>query len=831
MIQPSQSSLPSRQSMASLDEEWKCMWRRTFNIPRLDIPVICKITALMDFEIKTECLALARSDGIFKRLTTFAFIHLVYYEAPAKYLESLREALRSWESWDDQQLLSKHDVVLTTVLECSEGIASKPPLRGCDPATLLFLDLITIRRKLVNILSDPDLKVSFFNICASDPQPAVNLVQKILDNENYFEGREYLTRTISQLSKRFSCYPDCLIVVGVKRTGVDPVAGGGFADVWNGTWGGQPVALKALRIYVKSIKEKALREFAHEATVWRQLCHPNILPFCGVFKGDENFDRLCLVSPWMDSGNVMQYLIAHPSANRIELLTDVAQGLEFLHNFVSPIVHGDLKGANIFVTSPEIPRACLADFGLAYFRDSSNNTNTSSNSTGTLRWQAPELFERNAVGQARRPSDKSKNPEIFSPKDTPSQFFKLMTGCPPFKEIRSDLVVMKAILNKETPQRPEEDLIHKGLDNSMWKIMRQCWNSQSDLRPTAAALVKTLSLRTGPIQPVTRKTDVFPGPRLGRATLGQYGFRDDYFELLPRLSQREVSQGPLNEKNSDVGHSSRPNDPLVVKQAVTWTPLTPRPSSELDGPPTLYGYGNANASPIAFPSYSTAPDPLPVDPHSNPSTQDKQFSIHMQGLSPKMDNLSIRLKNKSQIRGGDARDPSPTLASVVGGIGALPNPLQQHQPLPVPSSIPLQESVGSSSSENNDLGSPNPTSAGLRASSEPQTASATYPWLQSLYMFGDSHDLDAPIQYGNAPRPSCALPIPESESGPSMVQRLREIKQNGHASLEPLNNSMEALPLLPIDDRESEVAGDTLKPEEYGWILGMLDIDGDYNKL
>ncbi|TDL13627.1 kinase-like protein, partial [Rickenella mellea] len=393
--------------------------------------------------------------------------------------------------------------------------------------------MATIRTKLVYILSEPELKALFFNLCAQEPLPVVNLVQTLLDNDDYFEGRVFLTRIITRFSKKFSCYPDCLILEGVERTGKDPVAGGGFADVWKGTWGGQPVALKALRIYVKSIKEKALKEFAHEATIWRQLWHPNILPFFGVFKGDENFDRLCLVSPWMDSGNVMNYLITFPDANRLELLADVAKGLEYLHNFVSPIVHGDLKGANIFVTSSKPIRACLADFGLTYFRDSSNSASTSL-STGTLRWQAPELFERSADGQTQHPSEKS---DIYS---FGCVCLELMTGCHPFKEIRSDFGVMKAIMNKETPGRPEEDLFLNGLDHFMWEIMTQCWNSQTDRRPTAEALITSLSQRMGPGQPVTRETGFSPHPR--RATLSQYGFQDDYNEWVLRFSRKIVSQ-------------------------------------------------------------------------------------------------------------------------------------------------------------------------------------------------------------------------------------------------------------------------------------------------
>ncbi|TDL16987.1 kinase-like protein, partial [Rickenella mellea] len=314
-------------------------------------------------------------------------------------------------------------------------------------------------------------------------------------NQPSCENNILLARAIARLSKRSGCYPDCLILSNVRRTREHPVAGGGFADVWQGISDGRPVALKALRIYAKPSREIALKEFCHEATIWRQLVHPNILPFYGVFKGDDAFDRLCLVSPWMDAGNVSTYLAMHTSADRISLLADVANGLDYLHLFVTPIVHGDLKGANIFVTNNLT--ACLGDFGLSHFKDSVDSTlgSTTGHTTGTLRWQAPELFQRGDDGHARRPS-----------RETDSYSFgcvclELITDRPPFSEIRTDFAVLAAIMNGETPRRPSVDLAHRGLDDSLWAVIEKCWHRDPNLRPTSKHLVQYFNLRRGLIGP------------------------------------------------------------------------------------------------------------------------------------------------------------------------------------------------------------------------------------------------------------------------------------------------------------------------------------------
>lgn len=56
--------------------------------------------------------------------------------------------------------------------------------------------------------------------------------------------------------------------------------------------------------------------FAKEAMLWGQLLYPHIVPFLGIYYLDEARKRICLVSPWMDNGNLVQYLKANPSARR-----------------------------------------------------------------------------------------------------------------------------------------------------------------------------------------------------------------------------------------------------------------------------------------------------------------------------------------------------------------------------------------------------------------------------------------------------------------------------------------------------------------------------------
>jgi serine/threonine protein kinase len=62
----------------------------------------------------------------------------------------------------------------------------------------------------------------------------------------------------------------------------------------------------------------AFQAYGREALVWRQLSHPNLLPFFGLYFLEN---RLCLVSPWMENGHIMDFLRdASPDHDRLALV-------------------------------------------------------------------------------------------------------------------------------------------------------------------------------------------------------------------------------------------------------------------------------------------------------------------------------------------------------------------------------------------------------------------------------------------------------------------------------------------------------------------------------
>ncbi len=90
--------------------------------------------------------------------------------------------------------------------------------------------------------------------------------------------------------------------------------------------------------------DKRMRKrLGRELLCWIRLQHPHILPLLGFAFISENGNRPCLITTWCDKGNLSEYLTKTPDANRRLLVSQIAQGVAYLHSRTPPIVHADLK--------------------------------------------------------------------------------------------------------------------------------------------------------------------------------------------------------------------------------------------------------------------------------------------------------------------------------------------------------------------------------------------------------------------------------------------------------------------------------------------------------
>ncbi|EUC54411.1 tyrosine kinase domain protein [Rhizoctonia solani AG-3 Rhs1AP] len=171
-----------------------------------------------------------------------------------------------------------------------------------------------------------------------------------------------------------------------------PVAGGGFCDVYQGElYNSTKIAIRSLRIFDSHGEDNQttmLKNAAKEIYHWSKLRHQNVLSLMGlaIYRG-----QISMVSEWMTNGNLSQYLIKHPEANRLALSRDMGAGLHHIHS--QDMVHGDLKAVNVMISPEGV--AMIADFGNARLKELTLQFTGTTLRSVSLRWAVcPIVFGR-----------------------------------------------------------------------------------------------------------------------------------------------------------------------------------------------------------------------------------------------------------------------------------------------------------------------------------------------------------------------------------------------------------------------------------------------------
>ncbi|KAJ7795792.1 kinase-like domain-containing protein [Mycena olivaceomarginata] len=334
-------------------------------------------------------------------------------------------------------------------------------------------DLYDLEEQLVAIFRGSESYKSFLACRGDLAQRLLDLLQDLLDSFPESSARPRLSKALERLSRASGLHPTCFPLTGLQKIG-QQVAAGGFGDIWKGLVGGQSVSVKIMRLFEDVDMKEAMQEFSHEAIIWRQLSHPNLLPLFWVVLFRK---RLCLVSPWMSNGHIIAFLKnAPPDTDRVSLMLDVAMGVKYLHE--NRIVHGDLKGMNVLVT-PSC-RACVADFGLASITEAVSlrfTHSTASPKGGTARYQAPELLSTDI------PNHFGSDVYAFG-----SVCYEILTGKAPFFEISRDITVTIKVLEGLRPSRPDTILV----DHDLWRLLQDCWQATPGDRPSISQIIQRL---------------------------------------------------------------------------------------------------------------------------------------------------------------------------------------------------------------------------------------------------------------------------------------------------------------------------------------------------
>ncbi|KAF7373420.1 Kinase-like protein [Mycena sanguinolenta] len=378
---------------------------------------------------------------------------------------------------DDLKALSASDPApnrepLPTALSSELGLANDPKLRAA---------LRTDDRGIATLLqfifcSEPD-KEAVLRLEGDSAQFCLDVVQDFLDKGFLLEHGEAARRIIRKVSEACDKLPSSLFITGVSEREENATFGGGYGDIYRASHGGKHVALKRLRHFLRGSDLRRVRlKFCREALIWRDLHHPYILQFLGIDRDSFPEPYFCMHMALRMSTN-WQVSCLFETGRFIYIkvkLYEIAQGLQYLHS--RNIVHGDLRGANILINDDW--SACLADFGLSSFSDSSSSTSARG---GSLYWMAPELFDPDRFGYkfTRTPAT-----DVYA---FGCVCLELYTGQHPFANLSEPAALLK-VIDGERPERPSSP----AMSDVFWKHITEYWAQDPMVRPPTDLVVKNM---------------------------------------------------------------------------------------------------------------------------------------------------------------------------------------------------------------------------------------------------------------------------------------------------------------------------------------------------
>ena len=271
-----------------------------------------------------------------------------------------------------------------------------------------------------------------------------------------------------------------------------PIGRGAFAEVWQAIDTQTGVTL-ALKIFTtdKNMDEDGMKMLTREFALMIDADHRNLLrPLYFGISNDDNRQPY-LTMPFCKSGNINKMIGNMTEREAWKLIRDTASALTYLHAMNPPIIHQDIKPANILIGNDGYYK--LSDFGVSIRAKSTLSSMAASemafSSAGTISYMAPEKFSRDT-----RPIMAN---DIWS---LGAMVYEMIEGDLPFGNDGG-------LLQKKGADIP---LIHGDYSQRLMQTLDDCLNPEPWNRPLASKLEEIAidALSKAP----TVKMDVTPTP-------------------------------------------------------------------------------------------------------------------------------------------------------------------------------------------------------------------------------------------------------------------------------------------------------------------------------
>ncbi|XP_051880895.1 proto-oncogene tyrosine-protein kinase LCK-like [Pristis pectinata] len=205
-------------------------------------------------------------------------------------------------------------------------------------------------------------------------------------------------------------------------------------------------------------------EFLKEAEIMKQLCHERLIKLLAVCTEREPF---CIVTELMKKGNLQKYLKSHSEARNLEFsllngfAIQIAEGMVYLEE--KCCIHRDLRTENVLLT--EMLCCKISDFGLAQLLQNDQGW-MSHDAKVPIKWMAPEIFREYS----------------YTVKSDVWSFGVLLTEIVSYGEVpfpgKNNNEFVKDLLDGANISPPAS------CPDNLHDIVLQCWNQNSERRPT-----------------------------------------------------------------------------------------------------------------------------------------------------------------------------------------------------------------------------------------------------------------------------------------------------------------------------------------------------------
>ncbi|KAJ3564854.1 hypothetical protein NP233_g8024 [Leucocoprinus birnbaumii] len=296
----------------------------------------------------------------------------------------------------------------------------------------------------------------------------------IIDSTTLPAHRSELVKLLSHVARTFHTLPRSYQLGDIQCDLTRPSKRGVFGVIYKGVQKEKSVCIKAVDVSQQLDIAQHLQELSQELISLAHLSHENILPLYGTWIPDPALPMICLVSPWMEYGNISQYISKFPETSRLLLLLDVSLGLDFLHHL--DIIHGNMKNSNVLVSTTG--QAMLTDLGASH--DIMSYPARATQITLTPNWTAPELVRSDVVTP-------TKSSDIWA---FGCIVYAVSSGKIPFYNQTAFQIIAGQMRGGVTPLQSDSDPESIPTKEGVRELMDSCWDFDKYRRPLAKDIVQ-----------------------------------------------------------------------------------------------------------------------------------------------------------------------------------------------------------------------------------------------------------------------------------------------------------------------------------------------------